>query len=396
MSHSADIAAGQTGRRWRLISWAAYCFSMFASLVLHGAFLVLLLLFFSGGGGGSGGSGVAGSGGGDFIEVGMSTAKGGGSDSKSNGKAEVSPSIDQDSAPSLPTFRTELPPLDDVEPPVALLTPNVDSPFAAAVNAPPTSVNAVPDLSRVPRSSGAFRPSTGSGGGVGSGVGTGRGDGTGTGGGGGAGHGTGRGTGDGPGIGSGTTRFFNLRDNGLKFVYVLDRSVSMSSYDAIRVAKAQLLLSLESLTPEQQFQIVFYNEQPTVLQFRNNDGASLLRATDINRTQAAQFVAGIRPESSTEHFAALKRALAFQPDVIFLLTDAGEPQLSRADMEKIRKLNSGRTRIHCVEFHQGRRLTKEVSFLERLAKENGGNYEFRDITEFARARLENPTGPLRK
>jgi hypothetical protein len=348
--------------------------------MLHATLLVGLLLFFSGGGGSSG-TGAAGKGGGDFLEVGISSPRGGGSAAKADvGEAE---SVDPFPAvPSLPTFNSSPTSVVDDKPPISLTAPKSRTSVASIDAAPPTAVYSPPSASAGPRTFGQTAGQRGFGSGLGNGVGSGEGDGTGTGGGAGDGQGKGTGSGIGDGDGPGITRFFNLMDRGGKFVYVLDRSVSMSEYNAIRVAKHQLMQSLEGLTVDQQFQIVFYNNKPEVLRLGNDSGENLVRASDINRTLAGQFIAGITPESSTSHLAAIERGLAFRPDVLFLLTDAGEPQLSRPEMERIRRMNGGRTRIHCVEFHQGRKLAAISSFLEKLAKENGGTYEFCDITQF--------------
>ena len=45
-------------------------------------------------------------------------------------------------------------------------------------------------------------------------------------------------------------------------------------------------------------------------------------ATDDAKRRAESFVASIHGESGTDHLGALKKALSFGPDVVFLLTDA--------------------------------------------------------------------------
>src|SRR5690606_11041779 len=76
----------------------------------------------------------------------------------------------------------------------------------------------------------------------------------------------------GEGRGRGQTRVFGLAGEGSKFVYVLDRSGSMTTtfrvyakgrpvrdLTPLELAKAELLCSLRELAPEHEFQIVFYN-----------------------------------------------------------------------------------------------------------------------------------------
>ncbi|MGH7129711.1 MAG: hypothetical protein ACREIV_14170, partial [Planctomycetaceae bacterium] len=147
------------------------------------------------------------------------------------------------------------------------------------------------------------------------------------------------------GIGQGETAFFNIRDRGTRFVYVLDCSGSMTSYNAIRVAKAELIGSLEGLDKNQQFQIVFYNDTPLTMTLRNETRTQLHWATDVNRTLARQYIAGVPADGGTDHMPALRRALAMQPEVLFFLTDAQQPILTPKNLDEIERLNQGRTRI---------------------------------------------------
>lgn len=200
---------------------------------------------------------------------------------------------------------------------------------------------------------------------------------------GGGGSGEGRGAGNGNGRGGGGTTFFGQRANGAKFVYVLDASGSMSEYNAIAVAKAELLASLEQLDAAQQFQVIFYNDQSYPMP--GSEGKSKLHwGTDSNRTQASQFIRSIQPDGGTRHLEALMLALSYGPDVIYFLTDAGEPMLYAADLDKIRKSNNGRAQIHAIEFGKGAPLNIDNNFLKRLARENGGGYAYRDATGFVR------------
>ena len=184
--------------------------------------------------------------------------------------------------------------------------------------------------------------------------------------------------------GQGETSFFNIKARGTRFVYVLDRSGSMDSYKAILEAKRELILSLMSLEATQQFQILFYNT--VTLEMKTPSGKShLFWATDINQTLARQFIAGIHADGGTDHMPALRKAMGLNPEHIFLLTDADQPQLSPADLDEIRRLNRGVSKIHCVEFGKGPDVPVQ-NFLKRLAQQNGGSYRYCDVTEFTRPR----------
>ncbi len=182
------------------------------------------------------------------------------------------------------------------------------------------------------------------------------------------------------GMGRGGTSFFGHRATGTRFVYVLDASGSMYDYNAITVAKAELLSSLEQLDSTQQFQIIFYNQ--TCHPMKAPDGKEkLFWGTDTNRTWASQFIRNIQPDGGTVHVDALLAAIAYGPEVIFFLTDAGEPVMYPGDLEKIKKRNNGRSKIFSIEFGKGANL-KTDNFLKKLARENGGSHAYRDVQEF--------------
>ena len=91
-----------------------------------------------------------------------------------------------------------------------------------------------------------------------------------------------------------------------------------------------------------------------------------------------RFVADTAAYGQTEHLRGLLAALKLKPEVIFLLTDGGEPLLDNSQLRAIREQAAGRTSIHCVQFGRGP-APEGGSFLERLAAENGGSYVYIDM-----------------
>lgn len=204
--------------------------------------------------------------------------------------------------------------------------------------------------------------------------------GTGGNGGGSGGHGGGGGTGT-PGA-----AFMGARDEGMKVIFVIDASGSMLSHDAMQVAKAALMSSLQALDERQQFLIIFYDDKPQVIRLRSDETKPTMSvASDHNKTLARQQISGIQPGAGTDHLPPLMMALQLNPDVIFFLTDALEPPLWPKDLDKIKKLNGGRVRIHSIEFGQGPELGSDAdlgNFLKKLANQNGGTYRYHDVTRF--------------
>ncbi|MBA3315825.1 MAG: hypothetical protein M3552_05815 [Planctomycetota bacterium] len=182
------------------------------------------------------------------------------------------------------------------------------------------------------------------------------------------------------GLAQGETQMFGVRDKGERIVYVIDVSGSMSSPPtAIAAAKSELMSSLNSLNADQQFQIIFYNEQAFVLRLRGRPPEKFYWASDINRTLARQEVAAVQPNLGTKHMPALSTALELEPDVIFFLTDAENPALNAKQLDDLRRLNRNGARLHAIEFGKGAKLDAQTA-LERLAAQNHGAYRYWDVT----------------
>jgi Ca-activated chloride channel family protein len=176
----------------------------------------------------------------------------------------------------------------------------------------------------------------------------------------------------------GATSLFGITDAGRRFLYVMDRSGSMSDYGAIRVAKAELLASLENLDATQEFQVIFYNSTPIALVPRTPH-SDMFRGIDTHRLEVRRQVESIQPDGGTGHLDALRSAFKFRPDVIFFLTDAAEPQLSSSELDEVRRGNVSGARIHCIEFGEGPKTPGRPNFLETLARQHDGQYQYRDV-----------------
>lgn len=176
------------------------------------------------------------------------------------------------------------------------------------------------------------------------------------------------------------TSLFGVESQGNNFAYVFDRSGSMGEPDSkpLRAAKAELLRSLEALGDLQQFQIIFYNERPVLMQLAAQPGRLVL-ATKENKALAADHLAHISAGGGTGHEEALSAALRFHPDVLYFLTDADEPPLTGDQLARLRRLNDGLTKIHTIEFGRGPKESADRNFIEQLAKENGGEYRYVDV-----------------
>jgi hypothetical protein len=180
--------------------------------------------------------------------------------------------------------------------------------------------------------------------------------------------------------GQAKTQVYGLTGQGSKFIYVFDRSGSMSGYGGrpLRSAKAELIASLQDLDRTHQFQIIFYNQDPQVFALRGR-AARMEFGDDDGKAAAAKFVQGVVASGGTEHTRPLLMALALRPDVIFFLTDADQPQLSADELAEIQRANKG-AQINAIEFGFGP-TTGDDNFLKRLARQNGGQHAYVDISK---------------
>jgi hypothetical protein len=175
---------------------------------------------------------------------------------------------------------------------------------------------------------------------------------------------------------------FGVTGTGSKFVFVFDRSGSMEGYAGrpLAAAKSELIRSLEALDSIHQFQIIFYNENPSIF---TPDGGTprLIWGDEQGKRLAARFVRGITAGGGTHHMEALKLALRMRPDVIFFLTDADEPRLTTRDLAELRRQNRS-TVIHTIEFGVGNQNASD-NFLVRLAQQSAGQHAYVDVSRLA-------------
>ncbi|WP_165246317.1 VWA domain-containing protein [Paludisphaera soli] len=215
------------------------------------------------------------------------------------------------------------------------------------------------DLPELPTSGAGLIPGSGSGGGGGEG--------------GGSGGGVGRGIGPG-------TEFFGSREHGRSFAYVIDCSGSMSTRNALDIAKRELLASLDRLPPDVRFSVTFYDLNARKLTDAQGR-PGLMPATGANKARVRAQLAAVAPFGGTDHLMALRTALVDKPEVIFFLTDAAS--MTNDNVATLLS-ESGRSRIQAIEFGLGRDLGQNTP-LRRLATTTGGAYFYVDTSKFPKS-----------
>jgi hypothetical protein len=188
---------------------------------------------------------------------------------------------------------------------------------------------------------------------------------------------------DQPGDGQGATSLFGVNDEGERFVYVIDNSGSMESRDALQFAKNELLRSVEALGEEQRFLVLFYNSELTIIA-PHTPQPQMFHGTDAHRLDLSQQIASIEGDGGTDHVLALRESLEYHADVIFFLSDAGNPNLTTSEIEDLTRRNGGASRIHCIEFGDHPEVAREdpSNPMRRLAEANHGRYVYMDVRSF--------------
>ncbi len=148
-------------------------------------------------------------------------------------------------------------------------------------------------------------------------------------------------------------------------VYVVDRSGSM--VDTFRHVQAELKRSISALRRSQKFHVIFFNAADPL----ENPPQRLVNAIESHRQEFFKFLEGVTPQGGTKPERALRRALALEPDILYLLSDGinFDPDLR----QKLDEWNKDRkTRIYTIAYlDQGGRQV-----LETIAREHNGEYKF--------------------
>ncbi|QDV80609.1 hypothetical protein [Botrimarina mediterranea] len=181
-------------------------------------------------------------------------------------------------------------------------------------------------------------------------------------------------------IGKARVKFLGVEGVGSRFVYVLDRSISMQGAP-LRAVKTHLIASLEGIGPAQQFHILFFNSRTSSLDLTGGQ-RRVAYGTDENKTRAAKFVLSVNADGGTVRETALEEAFAFRPDVIFFLTDVDTPMTAGQLAEAIADA-AGSVAIHTIEFGKGPSDGRR-NFLVELAEGTGGQHAYVDTSMLSR------------
>lgn len=175
----------------------------------------------------------------------------------------------------------------------------------------------------------------------------------------------------------------NQGGNARRLVYLVDASGSL--IDTLPQVLAELQRSIEQLSPQQSFTVLFFSGD----QVHEPDSGGLSPATAAHKARIIAWTQEIRVHGKTNPLPALERALSYQPQLIFLLSDnllSGHQLSEEAQdqlLQRVHGLNTARTRICTIQFLYPDPMTRLglPGTLERLAEETGGTYRFMEAGE---------------
>jgi hypothetical protein len=124
-----------------------------------------------------------------------------------------------------------------------------------------------------------------------------------------------------PGGEMGAAVFFGARSKGDRFVFVIDNSSSMKG-GRLDMAAAELLKTVDALSPRQSFYVIFVSDQPYPMFYPERE-ADLIPATPANKKRLAEWMpkAILASGKNRELMTAMDMAAALRPQAVYLLWD---------------------------------------------------------------------------
>jgi hypothetical protein len=164
----------------------------------------------------------------------------------------------------------------------------------------------------------------------------------------------------------GASKFFGVSGYGNSFVYVVDCSGSMKESGKLERAKYELLQSIDQLSEDQKYFVIFYNHDAIPM-----DGKAPIDATEDNFARTRRWVDLVGANGGTNPLPALLAALSLRPDAIYFLSDG---LFDGNTITQVRTINrrKGRIPIHSIAF-----VSREnLGLMRSIARDSGGEFRF--------------------
>ncbi|TWT65235.1 hypothetical protein [Allorhodopirellula solitaria] len=172
-------------------------------------------------------------------------------------------------------------------------------------------------------------------------------------------------------------QFCGVEGGGNHFVYLVDSSGSMG--DAFLSARRALLDSIDMLSPEQRFYVIFFDAECDYMRISraDQDEPRSVYASPSNKQRLRSWAMRVEMDRGKAPYEPLEYALQdLKPDVIFLLSDGEFPQRIESLLQTENRVANlfGEIKpvsiIHTISYHS----REGESRMRRIAESNFGQY----------------------
>jgi hypothetical protein len=179
--------------------------------------------------------------------------------------------------------------------------------------------------------------------------------------------------------------FFGSGGNAKKIAYIIDASGSL--IDTLPFVMSELKRSINGLSEQQSFTVVFFGENGKVSEV---PPPGLKPITSDTRTNAFKWMdsdeGNVIPGGQASHgpLEALKKVLSYKPDLVFLLSDnitgQGRYEITQATLRtEIKNANKNKTKINTIQFMYPDPLIKIPGMratLDMISQDSGGLHKY--------------------
>ncbi len=191
-------------------------------------------------------------------------------------------------------------------------------------------------------------------------------------------------------VGSGGPFQSSLYGNGgnaKRIAYLIDASGSL--IDTLPFVIMELKRSISGLSDKQSFCVIFFQGEDAIEARGATQTSGLMPATAANKQAVMKWIdpasGNIVPHGESNPLPALKKALGYRPQLLFILSDniTGEGRWEtdqKTLLQEIRSVNIAQTKINTIQFLHDDPLVKYGMgrTLEKISEQSGGVFKFVD------------------
>ncbi|MCH7751261.1 MAG: VWA domain-containing protein [Planctomycetes bacterium] len=202
----------------------------------------------------------------------------------------------------------------------------------------------------------------------------------------------------GAGSGGATTSFFGTQVKANRILFMLDNSGGMGREGKFETLVDELLKTVDSMQPKQQFYVIFYSDTVYPL-FHPRSESGFVRATEPNKRRLREWLRTVELCMGNAIDEAIAAAEVIRPETVLLLTDG---ELFTTERKRSLLLDGSSRRYPIHTFGMGAEKSREYTEqLQLVAEANNGTYRAVQVSPEAvklsrtsrRPYRSNRTGP---